>query len=221
MQNFKSQWLGAIGSLWVLLCPVIVNARPLVLTPQQASALSGDSIIKVKPGGSIAISFLNSSERIYKVWFAKASNIQVEGDVPLCSSSSCSSEGASVLYLRIPSKANLNGQMMTITTIDGDRRNLYNFKLVPSSNPHTVVAIAPPTAPIPSNPIAAKPTVFLVPRIERGLSKAKEMNLVEPELESQIRNFINIYTGQNLEEALQETDLSLETLKKLESLAAS
>lgn len=219
MQNFKPEWLGAIGSLWVLFCPVIVDARPLVLTPEQASALSGDSIVKVKPGGSLAISFLNSSERIYKVWFAKSSNIQVEGDVPLCSSSSCSSGGASVLYLRIPGGANLNGQMLTITTIDGDRRNLYNFKLVPSSNPHTVVAIAPSMAQV-SNPIS-KPTVFLIPRLERGLSKAKAMNWVEPELESQIRKFIEIYTGQNLEEALQETDLSLETLKKLQSLAAS
>ena len=220
MQNFKHEWLGAIGSLWVLFCPVIVNARPLVLTPEQASALSGDSIVKVKPGGSLAISFLNSSERIYKVWFAKSSNIQVEGDVPLCSSSSCSSGGASVLYLRIPGKANLHGQMLTITTIDGDRRNLYNFKLVPSSNPHTLVAIARSMARV-SNPIVTQPTVFLIPRIERGLSKAKAMNWVEPELESQIRKFIEIYTGQNLEEALQETDLSLETLKKLESLAAS
>ena len=219
MQNFKPEWLGAIGSLWVLFCPVIVDARPLVLTPEQASALSGDSIVKVKPGGSLAISFLNSSERIYKVWFAKSSNIQVEGDVPLCSSSSCSSGGASVLYLRIPGGANLNGQMLTITTIDGDRRNLYNFKLVPSSNPHTLVAIAPSMARVSNN--ISKPTVFLIPRIERGLSKAKAMNWVEPELESQIRKFIEIYTGQNLEEALQETDLSLETLKKLQSLAAS
>jgi hypothetical protein len=219
VQNFKYEWIGAIGSLWVFFCPVIVNARPLVLTPEQASALSGDSIVKVKPGGSLAISFLNSSERIYKVWFAKSSNIQVEGDVPLCSSSSCSAGGASILYLRIPGGANLNGQMVTITTIDGDRRNLYNFKLVPSSNPYTLVAIAPSMARVSNN--ISKPTVFLIPRLERGLSKAKAMNWVEPELESQIRKFIEIYTGQNLQEALQATDLSLETLKKLESLAAS
>lgn len=215
MKNFKYECMGAIGGLFACLLPVMADARPLLLSPERASAMHGDSAVEVRQGGALAISFLNTSERIYKVWFAKPSKIQVEGDVPICASTSCPSAGASVLYLRFPAGTDFAGQVVTLATADGDRRNLYNFRLVPSRNPHSVVAISPRAA-------SAAPvleSVFANPRIERGLSRAKERNLVEPELEARVRQFLQVFDGSNLELALAESGLSLETIRKLHGLA--
>lgn len=239
--NVKSKFF-TLAWLFFLLHSEIAIASPIrQITQSQALGKTEIiPIIHVWIGSGINLNFLETGEKIERVWLDDPSRLVVDFDDPNCHQGNCS---AMVIHLKrinpvnFPELPKSNSTLLSVITYTENDRKLYQFKIAyGQGNPEyytvSIIPQAPSAPPLPG--LKSEPSIELtiggratLVDVERGLSIAKSKGLISSDLANQtleyrVLEFISLArNGLSVAEASAQAGVSLRAIARLGELGKS